>query len=233
MRLFGRDNPNILVGVFLLMLLAVFAGPNTLPRLISSVVPFADEGVPCDWLRTADDRGNHQSLLARELSTSPDAPIALDVSIGPVPGDPGSTLEISVTIINQTIAPVPLVLTEDRLILEPNTPESGFGVIFGNAETVQNIQENVTAYPEERIHILEPRQRCLHRVNVVVGQIPNPSILAAGNATVRAFYRNGTRGQIPRTSDIPGTAGYQPFTDQGLWVGVVESPIRNVAGSGV
>jgi hypothetical protein len=233
MRFFGRDTPNILVGVFLLMLLAVFAGPNTLPRFISSVVPFADEGVPCDWLRTADDRGNHQSLLARELSTSQNAPIALDVSVGPVPGELSGTLEVSITLVNQTIAPVPLVLTENRLILDPNTPESGLGVVFNSAVTVQNIQENVTAYPENRIHILEPRQRCLHRVNVVVGQIPNSSVLAATNTTIRAFYRNGTRGQIPRTSDIPGTDGYQPFTDQGLWVGVVESPIRNVAGSGL
>ena len=56
MRLLGRgDNPNAVAGLFLLILLLVLAGPSAFPRLVENV-EFADEGVPCRWLRQGEDR---------------------------------------------------------------------------------------------------------------------------------------------------------------------------------
>ena len=84
MRYLNRsNNPNAIVGLFMLILLAILAGPGTLPQLISSIPSF-EEGVPCDWLRQGQDRAHHQSLLSRLLTEQEDSPISLDVRVGSV-----------------------------------------------------------------------------------------------------------------------------------------------------
>jgi hypothetical protein len=62
-----------------------------------------------------------------------------------------------------------------------------------------------------------------------MNRLPDPSI-ATGAATVKAYYRNTTRGIAQRTDP----QSLPVFSDQGLWVGLAEStsvPIPLSAGS--
>lgn len=218
MRFFDRtENPNAIVGLFMLLLLAILAGPGTLPRLISSVPTF-DEGVPCDWLRKGEDRANHQSLLSRSLGTRPEAPIELAVRTGNLPQTADGSLTITIVVTNKTLAPVPILVTSGQLILDATVPQSGFGVIFDALSPIPNPGDLTTGtYDENRIRMLGPRQVCVHRVAVPITQIPASSTLIASDSAIRAYYRNLNPGEIPLLDPN------QPYTDQGLWVGVVES----------
>ena len=223
-RLNRKDNPNAMVGLFMLMLLAVLAGPNTLPRLISDVIPFADAGVPCDWLRTGEDRAYHQSLLGRDINTRTESPISLSVSTSSVATAQIGAFVITIEVVNKTLAPVPILVESNRLILSETSAESGFGVTLNPASVIAASGEIGPGYPEERIHILGPRQRCIHRVTV--SNVDNAgflSTLTVSNPTIKAFYRNNLPGQVTFVAED------QPFVDQGLWVGVVESPPQSIS----
>lgn len=225
MRLFrrNRNNPNVVFIMFFLLLVAIFVGPSTLPRLAATLVPFIDEGVPCDWLRPAGDRSVHQSLLGRAVSLRDTPPISLDVRVSPISlADPSQQIVFSVVVVNNTVGTVPILVTPNELILDPNQPVSGLGVVPGGAPAISNIGEGVSSYPLSRIRLLGPQQRCVHRVVIPFNQIPGGSALVAENSTVRAFYRNSVRGAVQTTG------GISVYGDQGLWVGVVESQPRRV-----
>jgi hypothetical protein len=225
MRFFNRrDNPNTIVGLFLLILLAVFAGPNTLPRLLSSAVPFVDEGIPCDWLRQGEDRAAHQSLIGRIVSSETDPPLSLEVRTSSISGDPSQSFTITVVVINDTLGTIPFLLTPDTLILDPNQPSNGLGVAFSSPAPISNQGENVASYAESRIRLLGPRQRCVHKVSYVVSQLPNPSVVGFSGATIKALYRNTAVGSAAVTTGEPVI-----YSDQGLWVGVVESPPADIS----
>ncbi|GAB4326317.1 MAG: hypothetical protein Kow00117_13690 [Phototrophicales bacterium] len=222
MRLLNRDNPNAMVAAVALLMLAVFAGPNLLPTLISRTLPFADEGVPCSRLNTAEGRAYNQSIIGRSVNAESDPPIALELRTSRLPSTPDGTFTITIVVINRSIGPVPILVTPGQLILDPNQPLSGFGVVFNSATPIPLIGET-QGYAESRIRILNPRQRCVHRVQLVFNQTPGLSALTAENATLKVYYRN----------PIPGVAtpdGTRPpiYTDQGLWVGVVESDALTV-----
>jgi hypothetical protein len=209
--------------MFFLLLVAIFLGPSTLPGIVATLVPFMDEGVPCDWLREATDRSVHQSLLGRAVSLRAEPPISLDVRVSPVSlADPGQLVVFSVVVINNTVGTVPVLISPNQLILDPNQPASGLGVVPGGAPNVGNISEGVNSYPLSRIRLLGPQQRCVHRVAIPFNQIPGGSALVAENSTVRAFYRNNVRGAVQPTG------GLSVYGDQGLWIGVVESSARAV-----
>lgn len=220
-----RENSNAIAGLFLLVLLAVFAGPTVLPQLLSENVEFVDEGVPCSWLRDASERATHQSLIGRAAAQNQaDPPMRLRVRTGSLPAAPTDGYEISVVITNETIGTLPFVLPPTTLILDPANPISGLGVVFNNNAPIPNNGEQVGSYPDTRIRLLGPRQTCVYTVTVPFNSIPNSSALTAGNASVRAFYRNAvTGGTTPR----PGEATV--YNDQGLWIGVVESSPQTLA----
>ncbi|GAB4518961.1 MAG: hypothetical protein OHK0046_27270 [Anaerolineae bacterium] len=227
MRFLNRnENPNAIVGLFLLVLLAVFAGPTVLPQLISENVAFIDEGVPCTWLRQGDERASRQSLIGRAASSSPvDPPIRLSVRTGRLPTTPTGTFDVAVVITNETIGTIPIVVQDNVLVLDPSQPINGPGVVFNSNINVPASGEGVGTYPPERLHMLGPRQTCVHRVRVSLSQIPSASALAAPEtATVKAFYRNNTQGTA-----APQFGERSVYTDQGLWVGVVESPLLTLA----
>lgn len=215
-------HPDTFFGLVALFLLALVAGPNVLPRL-TATIPFLDEGIACESLRAGNDRAHHQSLLSRRINQEADSPISLDVRTGRLPNLPTGSLMISIVIKNNTIAPVPLLIRPGALILDPNFPENGLGAVFNATGRVANIGTAIDSeYPEQQIRILGPRQICVHEVNVPFSQIPNASALVSSTSTVTVFYRNTNRGTIP-LFDFN-----QPFTDQGLWVGVVESRARPI-----
>ena len=210
-----RENPNAIAGLFLLILLAVFAGPTVLPQLIANTIPFADEGVPCTRLHDGSERAEQQSLIGRAVSDDPsDPPISLRLRTGGV--QPDNTISISVVVTNETLGSVPILVTEGSLILNPQEARNGLGVVFGQTPIPQGVGENVGAYDPNRIRLLGPRQVCVHRVRVPLSQIPNSSALVAENVTATAFYRNNNPGSLAVT-------GTNIFPDQGLWVGQVQS----------
>jgi hypothetical protein len=216
--MFSRtENPNAIVGLFLLVLLAVFVGPNMLPRLVSSFIPGADEGVPCSRLRTASDRANHQSLIGRAAVD----PIGLTVRTSAIPVDPQGTFEVRITVINNSLGTVPIIYNENQVIVGDNNT-SGLGLIFTPQVglTTGATRQDSGTFPEANIRLLGPRQRCIHRAVFPFNQAG----ALFGNVEVRAFYRINSAGTITQAQiGVPTPI----FNDQGLNIirgGYVESP---------
>lgn len=209
------NNTNLLVGVFLLVLLAVFAGPGTLPRLISSLVPNIDESIPCAWLRQGINRAEHQSLIGRAAAS----PLVVRVRPSPVPNAPDGILTITIIITNTSIGTAAIVYSPDQVRIGDDGVTSGLGVVFNSTGPVPaGVPQGGGSYPESEIRLLGPRQSCVHRLEFPITQLPAANI-ATGGATVKAYYRNTIPGVVQNTN-AQATAIY---TDQGLWVGVAES----------
>lgn len=222
-----RENPNVFAAIVLLFLLVIFAGPNNLPRLISSLLPFADEGVSCDRLRDGTNRAYHQSLLGRRVSQQPTPPISLEVRTTPIT-DQAATISITVVVTNRTVAPVPILITTGNFILIPEQPISGLGITLNTAATVPFVGETAVSYPESRIRILGPRQRCVHRVTYELANRPPALLGLTPESTIKAFYRNTFVGTVA-IPNIPGQfISPPPYTDQGLWIGIVESEVVKI-----
>lgn len=212
----GGNNPNTLVGLFLLMVLAIFAGPNALPRLIGDAVPgLFDQIVACSRLRLANDRARHQSLIARTVSAQT-SPISVQVDPDDIPSaiTPDAVLTIRIIVINETIGTVPLVFP-GQVIVGDNPALSGLGVIFNPVGTVQGpAAPQGGLIPDSNIRLLGPRQRCVERITFTPAQFAQAGITATSR--VKAYYRNISNGQV---AGGPGSI----FSDAGLWVGAVES----------
>ncbi len=219
MRYFNRnENPNALVGIFLLILLAVFIGPNMLPRLASSIAPgLIDESIPCAWLRSAEQLAYHQSLIGRAALN----PLSLTVRTSSVPTTADGTLVISVIVANDSLGTVPIVYNPTQVIVNDNGT-SGLGIIFtpaANLSTGANRADSAS-YPETNIRLLGPRQRCIHRIEFPATQLG--ANIGSGAAQVKAFYRINNAGQVQASA--VATAIYN---DQGLNIvpnGYLESP---------
>lgn len=218
MRMFRRrGNSNFFIGVILLILLGVFAGPATLPRFLSNVIPQFYEGIPCDWLRTADDRAFHQSLLGRAAT----APFSLRAQSGAIPTDPSASLFVNIVITNNSLGTVPFVYDPNSVLVGDNG-SSGVGLIFTptNSLFAGSQRQDSGTVPEQNLRLLGPRQSCVITVEFPAGNVlPDPQV-TSGSARVRAYYRNNTSGQIVQSA---GTLATPIYTDQGLWTGYVES----------
>ena len=219
MRIVRRSGrPNLFVGLILLLLLAVFAGPSTLPRLLASINPKFYEGVPCTWVRIADDRADHQSLLGRAATN----PFSLSVQTTALPADASGSLFISVTITNNSLGSVPFVYDPQSVIVG-DTGTSGLGVIFTPSNSLSNgaPRQDTGTVQEQNLRLLGPRQSCVVTLEFPGGNVLVDPSVTSGQASVRAFYRNSENGQIVQQA---GTLATPIFTDQGLWTGYVESP---------
>jgi hypothetical protein len=212
------NNPNLIVGVFLLVALALFAGPDFLPRIASSIVPAIDEGMPCAWLRSASERDRHQSLLGRAAAN----PIRLSVRTSALPA-PDGVLSITITVTNASLGTVPFLFNPNQVIVGdvPNT--SGLGVIFSppSSLTTGGVRQALTTFSEADIKLLGPRQRCVVRLEFPGGNVLIDPAVSSGTGRVRAYYRVTTRGAVIPPANTLATPIYP---DQGLWVGYVESP---------
>ncbi len=214
------SNPNLFVGLILLLLLLVFAGPTTLPRLLSNISPQFYQGAPCSWIHTAEDRGFHQSLLGRAATD----PFSLSVQTSAIPNnasDASGSLFINIIITNNSLGTVPFVYDPNSVIVGDNGT-SGLGLIFTPPNSLTNgaPRQDTGTVPEQNLRLLGPRQSCVVTVEFPAGNVlPDPSI-ASGHAQVRAFYRNNEDGNIVQGA---GTLATPIYTDQGLWKGYVES----------
>jgi hypothetical protein len=211
------NNPNLFVGLILLLLLAVFAGPSTLPRLLSSINPQFYAGVPCSWVRTADDRAFHQSLIGRSATN----PFSLSVQTTPLPKDASGSLFVNIIITNNSLGTVPFVYDPQRVIVGDNGT-SGLGLIFTpqNSLSAGNPRQDSGSVPETNLRLLGPRQSCVVTVEFPGGNVLVDPSVTSGTANVRAFYRNNQDGQVIPPTGVVATPIYR---DQGLWTGYVES----------
>lgn len=214
------DSSNTVIGIIMLIMLLVFVGPNVLPSLLASTFPFIDEGVPCTFLRTGQNRANNQSWIGRSAVN----PLSLRTQVDPLPdlSSPDGTWIIRITVQNNTIGTVPFVFDENQVIVGDDGVSSGIGLTFtpaanlstGNVRTNQGIQ----SFPETSIRLLGPRQRCVHRVTFPASQL---AAVQSGITQVTSYYRITTA----------GTVGFGIFPDQGLAIiagGIVRSPAVNV-----
>jgi hypothetical protein len=187
------DSSNTTIGIILLLMLLVFIGPNILPSILSRSLAFVDEGVPCTRLRSAENRGFHQSLIGRNARN----PLEIRVLPSAAPNTIDGTLTIRIVIENMTIGSVPVVFDEQQIIVGDDGASSGFGLIFTPPTNITTGLTRTTGggiVPDSSIRILGPRQRCVHRVNFPANGL-DPNILA-GNVAVQAYYRVTTTGAI-------------------------------------
>ncbi|MDX2077870.1 MAG: hypothetical protein SFZ02_15690 [bacterium] len=222
-----RDNPNVLVAVVLLFLLVIFAGPSNLPRLLSSVLPFADEGVACERLRDGTNRAYHQSLLGRVVNQLDETPISLTIRTSAL-NEQSTTISVTVVITNRTVAPVPLLITPGQFILAPEQPVSGLGITLNTTSPVPFTGENATSYQESRIRLLGPRQRCVHRVTYELANRPPALLGLTPESSIKAFYRNTFVGTVAIPNNPAQYVAPPAYNDQGLWVGIIESDVQKI-----
>ncbi|MFN8530904.1 MAG: hypothetical protein U0670_20050 [Anaerolineae bacterium] len=211
----ANSNQNIIVGLILLVSLAFLAGPDALARFLTPISPYF-EGVPCDRLRTANDRANHQSLLGRSATN----PIQLRVAASTLPTDPTGSLIITITVINNSVGSVPIVYNPNEVIIGDNGT-NGLGVIFSPQLTINGVglgvrSQQPATIPETDIRVLGPRQRCIHRIDIAAGNLVGTA-LQSGSASVTAFYRGNTAGAVPAANPTP------IYNDQGLPTGIAQS----------
>ncbi|MFZ4816567.1 MAG: hypothetical protein ACOYL5_18675 [Phototrophicaceae bacterium] len=215
-----RFNTNTLIAVFLLVMLFSFAGNETL-RFIASRVPGLDEAFPCEWLPAATNLAEHQSLIGRAAATN-GQPIQLRIRSSTLPTTPEGLLVIRILVINESVGTLPFIYDEDEVIVGDNGT-SGLGIRFNPETNIfrpgLNVRTDTVTYPETRIRILGPQQRCIHRMEFNNAEIPDA--LRNGRATVTAYYRGVNRGAITASALPNATPIYR---DQGLWTGVTTSP---------
>lgn len=223
----NRDNMNLPVGIFLLIMLAVFAGQGTIGGLLGRYVPGIDEAPPCSWLRTAQDRAKHQSLIGRTAAQNGD-PIQLSVRTTAAPATQDGMLVVFVQIRNRSLGTVPIIYDPDSVLIGDNNT-TGLGITFipaSNIPTAALNRQDATSYPLERIRLLGPRQRCVHRVeipfNLLTGNI------TSGQSSVQAYYRGNNVGQVTQL-DPQATPIYNT---QGLWQGLSQSATVPIPAAG-
>lgn len=213
----NSDQPNTVVGIFILLLLAMIGGPRFFPQAIAAMFPGFDEGVPCGWLRAADDRANHQSLLGRAAA----APIQLRVRASAITNVPSEFLIINIAVTNNSLGSVPILYDPNQVIVGDNNT-SGLGVIFNpptRGVVLGARGGDPAVYPEANLRILGPRQTCIHQVQIPNGNVLIDPALNTGTGQVRAYYRVNAPGQVTQTNALATPI----YPDQGLWVGYVES----------
>lgn len=224
MRYFRRaGNSNALVAIFLLVLLAIFAGPGMLPNLLPSLIPGADESIMCAWLRTGTERAQHQSLIGRAAVN----PISLRVRTTSLPTQPGQTLAVSIVITNNSLGTVAIYYNPAQVRYGDDGVTSGLGLIPNSNSAVPRGQNQGGSIPESDIRLLGPRQSCIHHTAWTFQQISTLG-LTQGVNTFKAYYRNTSPGVATVTTGDTQAV----YTDQGLWVGVVESDPVTIPAAG-
>ncbi len=204
-------NRSVVAILFLVVLVSLALGPNTLPKLLSQAIPGFDQGVPCAWLRLGDDRAFHQSLLGRAA----EAPLSVSVAVSALPSQPDSFLVVRVTLTNNSLGTVPIIFNPQQVIVGDNGT-SGLGLIFSPANSLDlgfSRPGDPASFPESNLHVLQPRQSCIYEADFPAGNVLIDPAVTSGNATVTAYYRSNGPGQVIPNPATPATPIYY---DQGL-----------------
>lgn len=222
---YRRARENRTLSIFLIIILSWFIGSNLAPSYVSRFIPGFYQAQNCAWVRTSEERANHQSLLGRNVAN----PISLQVTTTAInPTDAAGSLFVQIMVINNTLGTVPFVY-DPATVLVGDNGTSGLGLIFNpqNSLSAGLGRFDPGVFPDAQIKLLGPRQRCIHTVEFPNGNVLIDPGISSGNAQVRAYYRNNTRGAVnpPQISIYGnGIVSTPIFNDAGLWVGYVESP---------
>ncbi|MEL6150664.1 MAG: hypothetical protein AAFV33_27745 [Chloroflexota bacterium] len=217
-----RYGNNSLIGIFLIIMLFTFAG-NEVFRLVIVQVPGADEAFPCSLLSRPENTANNQSLIGRRVIQSDPPPISLQVRTSNLPAADDQQFVIRILIINESLGTIPIIYSPDEVIIGNNNT-SGLGVVFNPPVNIflpgVNLRNDPATYPEDRIRLMGPQQRCIHKItldrNQLAGSITNDS-------TVQAYYLGTNAGTVPAANPTP------IYPDQGLYTGQVTSPVVPIA----
>jgi hypothetical protein len=207
---------NTTVG-FVLILALLFLVPNTVPNLVGRYLPnFASTLSSCSQLRRSDNRGFHQSLIARGVT----APFALTVSASslPQPNNATGDFYVFITVTNVSNGTMPIVYDPLEVVVGDNGT-SGLGVIFTPANGLTSgFRSEPAAFSDADIRLIGPRQRCIHTLVFPAGNVIVDGALMSGQTAVRAFYRGVSAGAVTQNGIATPI-----FRDLGLWVGYTES----------
>lgn len=214
-----RVGTNTLIGIFLLLALFSLAGDEVVRGIVAQVPGRGiNEAPPCRWLPSPEDPANNQSLIGRAAVNNNSA-LELSVRAGRLPTQAGQYLLIRILVSNHSMGTVPFIYDPTAVIIGDNNT-SGLGIVFNPPSNIFtpgiNTRADAATYPNERIRLLGPQQRCVHTVELEFNQL-DASILS-GNATVRAYYRGNNVGAVPPANPTP------IYPDQGLPTGVITSP---------
>lgn len=206
---------------FGLVMLAI--GPRFAPYILGNFLKVAREGVPCEWLHTAIDPPNRQSLLARHSAE----PLALLVRAEPFPTAAETTWVVRIVVINRSAGTMPILHRPDQVLLAEDPESSGFGLLFSPPLPLQNFASRIgqTSYRLTDIRLLGPKQRC-HIELEFPGAAAIVDTSSLSSVTVQAYYRLLGTGEHPENG---AGAGQEIFPDQGLRAtsansGVIYSP---------
>jgi hypothetical protein len=215
----GGDPLMQMIAIAALILLAVIA----LPRLWG-VLPGASSGIPCLSLPMPKISGNNQSLLASTID-----PSVLHLELVPVDIviSQGSTLSMEVRFINESMAPLTLMMvpgettfryteTEVGLLFSITTPDRR---ALGEPLNVRPPFQERQVFSADQLRVLGPRQRCNLRVDIDPARL-NSAQIGQGQYEIVAVYRNRSRGQLPAVQARTPTP---IFRDLGVWTGEVRS----------
>jgi len=219
-----RYGNNSLIGIFLIVMLFTFAGEEAF-RLIVVQVPGADEAFPCSLLSRPEDLSNNQSLIGRRVAQSGNPPISLLVRASTIPTTAEEQFVIRILVINNSLGTVPIVYSPDEVIIGNNNT-SGLGVTFNPAANIflpgVNLRNDPATYPLDRIRLLGPQQRCVHKITLQQNQLSGA--ITAGS-TVQAYYLGTNAGAVPAVA-APNPTPIYP--DQGLVQGLITSPVVSI-----
>jgi hypothetical protein len=196
-----RSRSTIIAMIVILVMFMVFTNPSFLPQFLSTVIPFVDEGAPCERLQTALDRSIHQSWIGRQAQDM----LELRVDSSPAPLTDEEALVVRITLVNQSLGTIPVYYDPDEVVIGDDG-SNGLSVLF-EPSIVPPIGSRpaIASFPASDIILLGPRQRCVHTL-----RIPR-QLLSGTSATVTATYRMTIPGQI----EIPAQ-GFAIFPDQGM-----------------
>src|SRR5690606_17592742 len=131
----------------------------------------------CDRLRTAENRGLHQSLIGRAATD----PFIMRVEPDTFPTDGATPWTVRIIVINNTIGTIPFVYNPNQLIVGDEPTSSGVGLLFtpniamsldSNGDTIPNARiQSQTSFQDSDIRILGPRQRCVIRLSIPANQL--------------------------------------------------------------
>lgn len=210
-RFYQNRRSSTVFAALLLLLLVVLAGQNTFTGFFSTVFSQYFNVRPlCSAIRQADNRDEHQSLIARAAAQR-GTPLRIDLLVGGYPTTAGSLLRLTIVLTNETVGTVPFAYSGGVPFNNP-VPD-GFGIVSGN-NPLPPVGLGTGFLPDSNIRLLVPLQSCIEIVDLTVGQLQQFGVAPGG--VLRAYYRNSNIGQLqPSAGSI--------YPDHGLWVGMIES----------
>lgn len=234
-RRFLTDTPNInlILGLIAIGLIMALGLPQAFPIL--------NQGAICTNL-PAPKGGNSRSLLALSnehqkleldvevLGTKAEG--SEDVVIGS-----GSELVVRLTFDNRDIGPIMLYYRVDREVVGSFSTldaQTAIGVIFEIRSVGSDIpvSDNLAVHPItpqrsdftlEELYILPAATKCFIEFHFTPERLAQMGV-GQGEYRIRAYYRNRQPGiYIPPTPSGNNPIPTAMFTDQGVWIGTVQS----------